>query len=163
MSTEASNIVVKLAEVKDKQGILDIISMVHKKHCGNEPSIFKPCDRKDLDLEYLNEEDYGTPCFTFVAKLDNKIVGIVCISLQIIPETLIMYEKHKCHIDCIGVLEEYQGKGIGKALINKVIEFAKQEKFDYIDLGVWSFNKQAQEFYKHCGFEEKFSKMGIVI
>lgn len=51
-------------------------------------------------------------------------------------------------------VNEYIGKGIGKTLMLKCLEFAKENHHDYMWLGVWEFNARAQDFYKKFGFEK---------
>jgi GNAT superfamily N-acetyltransferase len=50
-------------------------------------------------------------------------------------------------------LKNFIGKGIGKGLLNFAINFAKENGFDILWLGVWEHNHHANQFYKHFGFE----------
>ena len=52
----------------------------------------------------------------------------------------------------IYVHEHLQGKGIGQALLDSVIEIARKEKFGVMWLGVWERNSKAIELYKRYGF-----------
>lgn len=54
----------------------------------------------------------------------------------------------------IYAVQGYVGKGIGKALMQAVIEEAKQRGCDSVWLGVWEKNPRAIEFYKKWGFKE---------
>ena len=103
-----------------------------------------------LEIEYkgkLDEEFYeiidsefnkyaeknGVNCnyisFAFVAKEDNKIVGII---------TGKSYYK-EIHISDLIVLEEYRNKHIGSKLIEKVEEFYKNKGFENINLTTYEF------------------------
>ncbi|HAV40061.1 MAG: GNAT family N-acetyltransferase [Aquificota bacterium] len=53
------------------------------------------------------------------------------------------------------ILPEYRNKGIGKALVQKAIEYFKSRGLDTAELWVGDKNTQALEFYKSLGFEEK--------
>ena len=53
------------------------------------------------------------------------------------------------------ILPEYRNKGIGKALVEKVIEYFKSRGLDTAELWVGDKNTQALEFYKSLGFEER--------
>ena len=44
------------------------------------------------------------------------------------------------------------GKGVGKLLMGKSLEIAKEKNKDTIWLGVWKENKKAIDFYTHWGF-----------
>lgn len=52
----------------------------------------------------------------------------------------------------IYILPEAQGKGVGNALIEKVVGLAKENQSETISLNVNKFNK-AVSFYKKMGFE----------
>jgi diamine N-acetyltransferase len=52
--------------------------------------------------------------------------------------------------------KHFIGHGVGKALMSKCLDYAKQHSFEIVWLGVWEHNERAIEFYKKNGFE-KFS------
>lgn len=54
----------------------------------------------------------------------------------------------------IYVLQEYKGKQIGKKLMQKAIEIAKDKNLNYIWLGVWEHNINAIKFYEKLGFKK---------
>ena len=54
----------------------------------------------------------------------------------------------------IYVLEDFKGKRIGKALIQKAIEIGKESNVDYLWLGVWEHNIKAIGFYEKLGFKK---------
>ena len=56
-------------------------------------------------------------------------------------------------IERIYVKNEYQKKKIGKLLMDRCIELAKQENNRWIWLGVNNENKKAMDFYPRYGFE----------
>lgn len=54
----------------------------------------------------------------------------------------------------LGLAKEYNGKGLGKALMNKVFEIANQENTKSIWLHTCEFDSPAAlKFYQNCGFE----------
>ena len=54
----------------------------------------------------------------------------------------------------IYAVQEYQGKGVGKALMQATIREAKERGCDCVWLGVWEKNQRAIDFYKKWGFRE---------
>lgn len=118
-----------------------------------------------IDIEYrenLDEEFYkiidtefnkfatknGVTCnyvsFAFVAKEDNKFVGII---------TGNSYYK-EVHISDLIILEEYRNRHIGSKLMEAVENYYKNKGFENINLTTYGF--QAPEFYKKCGFKIEF-------
>lgn len=51
------------------------------------------------------------------------------------------------------MLTEQIGRGIAGKLMQTVLEFAHENGFETIWLGVWEFNARAQKFYRKWGFE----------
>ncbi len=82
--------------------------------------------------------------FNFVAKEEDKIVGIIMGH---------SYYK-EVYIDDLIVLEEYRNKHIRTKLIETVENYFKNKEFENINLTTYKF--QAPEFYKKCGFKIDF-------
>lgn len=55
-------------------------------------------------------------------------------------------------VERIYVWKKHHKQGLGKYLINKAIEIAKEQKKDKIWLGVWEKNERAITFYEKMGF-----------
>jgi len=56
-------------------------------------------------------------------------------------------------ISRIYCLQAFQGKGVGKALMEYAIQFANQLKLDTLWLAVWKENAKALNFYNAFGFQ----------
>lgn len=70
------------------------------------------------------------------------------------------------YISSLYVLPKFQGFGIGKHLMNKAEEIAKQKNYDRIWLGVMKDNVKALEWYKKNNFyfdEEEPFQMGKTV
>ena len=52
----------------------------------------------------------------------------------------------------IYVLTEFHGKGIAQKLMNFILDFATEKKYEVVWLGVWEHNLRAQKFYEKYGF-----------
>jgi len=57
-------------------------------------------------------------------------------------------------IERIYVIASWQGKGIGKKILEQTIDIAKSKKLKNIWLGVWEKNYKAIKFYKNFGFTQ---------
>ena len=82
--------------------------------------------------------------FNSVAKEDENIVGII---------TGHSYY-NEVHISDLIILEEYRNRHIGSRLIEAVENYFKNKEFKNINLSTYEF--QAPEFYKKCGFKVEF-------
>jgi ribosomal protein S18 acetylase RimI-like enzyme len=79
----------------------------------------------------------------FIARLNSKIVGALLL-LKTRPRTM--------EIMNISVYEEYQNKGIGKQLIYKAIEYAKESKIKTLEIGTGNPGLIQIMLYQKCGF-----------
>ena len=61
--------------------------------------------------------------------------------------------KKKLIIDLIALSKNYQNKGLGKQLINK-LEFIYKNRFNKIIVGTQSNNVQSIKFYNKVGFKK---------
>ncbi|MGL4850574.1 MAG: GNAT family N-acetyltransferase, partial [Clostridium sp.] len=52
-------------------------------------------------------------------------------------------------------------QGLGKMLFNHIIEDAKKNESDLIQLVVWDFNKDAIKFYKALGMTNRNIRMEL--
>ena len=87
----------------------------------------------------------------FIAFIDNIPVGYTKLRRNKAPEGLDSIKP--LEIERIYVYRSYHNKKIGAALMQKDIEYALQNGFDVIWLGVWEHNLSSIEFYKKWGFE----------
>jgi len=80
---------------------------------------------------------------TFVARINKKIVGALVL-LKTRPKTM--------EIMNISVYEEYQNQGIGKQLINKAIEYARERRIQTLEIGTGNPGIIQMMLYQKCGF-----------
>ncbi len=119
-----------------------MLNIEYKENLNEE--YYKILDEEFEKFAIKNEVTCNYKTFAFIAKENNKFVGII---------TGKSYYK-EIHISDLIVLEEYRNKHIGSKLIEKVEEFYKNKGFENINLTTYEF--QAPNFYKKCGFKVEF-------
>lgn len=105
-------------------------------------------NEEEMRLHFINKVfDF------FVAEWDNEIVGMA----------LYYYKystwKGRCiYLDDIVVTEKHRNKGIGKLLMNAVIQKAQEEKVRKLEWQVLKWNTPAIEFYRkyHTIFDDEW-------
>lgn len=91
----------------------------------------------------------------YLACEENHIVGFV--RLRESDEVKEYLGDNTIELQRLYVLTQAQGKSVGKRLMNASLEYAYLKAYNWIWLGVWEKNFEAQRFYGHYGFE-KFSE-----
>jgi len=93
--------------------------------------------RNQFEIELKNEYAYF-----IVSEIENKIVGYISSTLEEYGEILNFF-----------VVSEYRNQGIGKTLLNSVIEEAKKNKIKSLYLEVSEKNENAINLYKSFDFK----------
>jgi glucosamine-phosphate N-acetyltransferase len=150
MSSKARvNFVIREIQLADlKKGFFDTLSSLS--HVGN---IAHQNDRAEKILSEIKSYPFYT---IFVAvKEDNQLIG----SITILIEQKFIHNGGKVgHIEDVVTKKEYEGMGIGKALVLKALDFAKENTCYKVILDC---SKSNVEFYKKIGFKEHEVSMRI--
>ena len=111
----------------------------------------------DLEIFLQNHDpnlwtkELADPAFAVrVAELDGKMVGYAKLGPPHLP-----FEPRgeAAELRQLYVLEEMKGQGIAQALIEWIIEQARQRRADHLYLSVFTENHRARRFYEKYGFE----------
>ena len=103
---------------------------------------------KSLNLDYLNDPSSTT----MVVCEGSTIIGVASIHIiHKLSRTLGLIED-------VAVNKDHRGKGIGKSLVEKLIEIGKQKNCDKIVLNT---SEKNSKFYEKIGFEKNEIQMVI--
>ena len=151
--------IVRKAQIKDIDRIMDLLIQVDMVHHKGRPDIFKgPATKYNKEQLEKIIEDETTPVFVCVDEDDNAIGHAFCIHKQVKDDNVLTDIK-TLYIDDICVDEKARGKHVGTALYEHVMDYAKKEGFYNVTLNVWSCNPGAVRFYEALGFEPQ--KIGM--
>jgi diamine N-acetyltransferase len=87
----------------------------------------------------------------FIVYLDGHAVGYA--KMRTDSQVDCVPEADAIEIQRIYLVERTFGKGIGAVLLNHCLDFAREQGFSTVWLGVWEENVRAQRFYAKFGFE----------
>ncbi len=141
------NIIIERATATDAAVILEYLKQV-----GGETDNLTfgaeglPFTREDEE-DYITQIEQSCDDIMLVAKDNGIIVGNA--SLNRLPRRM----RHRGDFS-ISVTKEYWNKGIGGQLLSKILEFAKENTFEVIDLQVRSDNLRAIHLYEKYGFQK---------
>lgn len=122
---------------------IKIIKM-SKEHIDSVVNLENECFSEPWSFEGILQELSNDKAYFIVAIMDNKVAGytgMYCIYGD-------------CYITNIAVSHNYRRLGIGKALINKLIKYAKKQNYNFISLEVRESNISAINLYKSFGFKK---------
>jgi len=81
----------------------------------------------------------------YILEFQNKPCG--CIALEIAQPDV-------CYLERLAVLLKYRKKGFGKALVNHLIQEARDMKIKRIEIGIIAENIELKKWYEKFGFME---------
>ena len=86
--------------------------------------------------------------YVYVAEMENKVVG-----MALYYYGFSTWKGRSLHLEDLIVHENYRKLGIGRALMNQVIQVAKTEKVERMSWEVLDWNDPAVKFYESLGTE----------
>jgi ribosomal protein S18 acetylase RimI-like enzyme len=108
-------------------------------------------DNMVFDAESLSRFIDSDNCFGFIAKSDNKIVGFAYAYSLLRSDGKYMFYLHS-----IGILPNYQDKGIGTQLMEYVVSYAKSNNYSECFVITDKGNPRACHLYEKLGGKSEF-------
>lgn len=93
-------------------------------------------------------KDYESTGYSFVAKKNKEVVGVI------MAQKIMGYGSYHIFVENFAVESSLQGRGIGKQLMDCVIDVAKKNQIHEIKLYTRK-NFKAYDIYHHMGFEDQ--------
>ena len=141
------NIVIERATAKDAAAMIEYLKQIG----GETDNLTFGSEGLPITLEseeaYLKQLENSSNDVIFVAKAEGKIVGDASLN------RLVRRMSHRGDLG-IAVIKEYWNQGIGSQLMNRILEFAKENSFEIIDLQVRRDNLRAIHLYERYGFKK---------
>jgi len=128
---------IRPAQIQDCQAMLALVK---------ELAVYeKAPDEVTISLEHFMESGFGkNPVYwAFVAEENNIIIGFALCYIRFST-----WKGQRCYLEDIIVTEEHRGKGVGKLLMDKVLQDAEEKNFHGVSWQVLDWNIPAIEFYK---------------
>ncbi len=151
---------IRFAEAKDVTGILALLRQVGGVHHRGRPDLFRKGAQKYGASQVLSMLDSSkTPIFVAVA--DDKVLGYGFCQVKTYACDPVMVDRTEIYIDDICVDEKSRGKGIGTAIYEEIVRYAKMRRADEITLNVWCCNPSAVAFYEKLGLKPQKITMEV--
>jgi ribosomal protein S18 acetylase RimI-like enzyme len=119
-----------------------------------------PADVSSDDMQVYVQDRFGKDVIAralsnpetefYIARLNKEAIGYLKINFGNAQTDL--KDPEGMEIERIYTLSEHFGKNVGKVLLDKAFETAREKNVKYVWLGVWEKNPRAIRFYEKNGF-----------
>lgn len=142
---------IRQAQENDIPQVASLLYQVHDIHAVGRPDLFVKGERKytDEELKEIFLDSANRP--VFVADLEGQILGYAFCVLEEIEASHSRYAVKGLYIDDLCVDARARSRGVGSALYEHVLNYAKKQNCDRITLNVWELNEGARRFYEKQG------------
>lgn len=143
-------------------------------HAAARPDLFAPVPDAGLDLAYLGRYFIAPDARIFVAEevasdrgddepsggrgrvsrvsAVSGVIGMVQCVVRHAPQREILVPRAFVHVEEVSVTASARGRGVGRALMARAEDWARERGIATIELNVFSFNTAAQRLYEDLGY-----------
>ena len=147
------NIIIRKAVKEDCVRMMELI---------NELAVYeKAAAEVTVDFNHFTESGFGDKpvWFSYVAEVDGNVEGFALWYVRYST-----WKGQRMYLEDILVTEKMRGKGLGKLLLDKLIEEAKEKHYSGMMWQVLDWNEPAINFYKkyeQVKFDEEWTNCTI--
>lgn len=131
----------------------NLLLELHNQHGRNYPNYYKTLDSFNSKEEYSNLISQKNTII-IVAKEADNVLGLIWAEAREKVANKYMKARKELWLEGIVVGDGYRNQGIGKVLLERLMEIYGDKVFDSLELMCWSKNDEALSLYKNY-FEER--------
>lgn len=147
-----TDVSIRKATRDDIDAIQRLYRQLDRHHVELLPDVFQPVDgdarAMDVVEAFIQDEDADY----LVAECGHEIVGFLNIRQRSHPPFPMFRPRGFAMVENVVVDESRRGQGIGTALLDAVVRWAKDRGLTAIQTTVWASNDGARGFYVERGF-----------
>lgn len=142
-------IILRSAEEKDAESLLDFLKIT----AAETPFLLREPDEITLSIEqeqdFIKAKKDSENEILLIAEIEGKHIG----NCSLMSVGGFRRYRHRCEV-AIALYQEYCGLGIGKAMLEMLLDIAKQVGYEQAELEVIANNKSAIALYEKLGFQK---------
>ncbi len=144
---------IRQATANDFEALCELFEDVEALHREALPHVFRKPEGRGWIQEAVATAATGDDAVIFVAESAGRAVGLVHASIGYAPDLPIVVPRRYVMIHDLVVGKDFRRAGIGRALVERVHEWALARDVAEVELNVWEFNKPALALYEEMGYE----------
>jgi shikimate dehydrogenase len=145
-------LIIRLATIGDYDGVALIFDEIDQLHRQALPHIFRAVAGRALERAHFEAVLADPEADWLLAERAGEILGFASVRILHAPDRPILVPRRFVELDNLAVRADHQHTGIGRALMERVADWAAEHGVDEIQLNVWEFNQGAIGFYEALGY-----------
>ncbi len=133
-----------------KQSIIDLQNY----ECAFDSEMLSGEETVDAWFNHIVKENQQKDGRIYIAENDGKAIGFISLRIEQKGNEILLPSIESVFITDFIIHPEFRGKGVGKLLLAKADEYAKERNISYIKLSVFAANTNAVELYRKLGFKD---------
>ena len=146
---QARDIILRSADEKDAESLLDFLKI----RAAETPFLLREPDEIAFSIEqeqeFIKAKKDSENEILLIAEIEGKHIG----NCSLMSLGGVKRYRHRCEI-AIALYQEYCDFGIGKAMLEMLLDIAKQVGYEQAELEVIANNKSAIALYEKLGFQK---------
>jgi GNAT superfamily N-acetyltransferase len=155
----AVNPTTRRAVVGDERTLAELNGFVHDLHLMSNPAYFRPAEAEEVAAWFRGLLENPTVKI-WIAEAGALAVGYVSAFRHERAQNPFCRSRRWLEIDQVGVHPDWRRKGIGQALVDVVLQAARDEGIGDVELSSWVFNGDAHAAFRRLGFTPKMVRFG---
>jgi ribosomal protein S18 acetylase RimI-like enzyme len=152
------------ALIQDYEDISKLHLQSHDLHVMNRPDLYRANTDYTFDFNYFKTLLDNDKAKVFIVENEEeKIIAYTILKVEEAPIHPNFVSRRILNMNEICVSEQCRGRGIGKLLLEKAKNYAKEVGASSLELRVISFNESAIKFYRSMGMTTQSIKMELDI
>jgi GNAT superfamily N-acetyltransferase len=161
-SVSPARLVVRRASVEDVNSLAMLNGFVQALHVASRPDVFRPPGTTQLARWFrtlLRKPDVRT----WIAERDSRPVGYALATVHHWHKSVFFLPSRWWELDQIGVIPTHQRTGVGRALLDRLLDDARFENVSRVTLRSWAFNTEAHAAFQRWGFAPEVIEFGMKV
>lgn len=114
--------------------------------------------KKGIRNDLLGSLDNPPPgFFLFIAEQESTGEPVALLHLQLVTDFFTGHQN--CHVSDLGVVDDLEGEGIRRALLNYAEEFARDHRCERLTLATFPGNEAGKTLYEEFGYGVELLRM----
>lgn len=154
-------VTVRPARHSDYDGLCDLFEELDLMHRVARPDLFYAPAGAVREVRYVRELIDGPQSTILVAASERGLLGFATLVVRTAPASQVRRARRFVEVDGLAVSANARRQGVGRALMEAALAWARGRQIGAVELGVHDFNANAIAFYEALGFQSLARRMRI--